>query len=289
MNSYEHYICAFLSYLKIELNRSQSTIDTYGRCLRQYAEFLTTQNFPAGSVKEVKRLLRKYLATRKRNGISDRSIALFLTALSAFQNFLSDTDAPDLYYFRIPKVKYERNEPQIIKLTDFQKLLKRPSKVSNLFVAYRDITMLELLFGTGIRRGELVGITLYDINWEDVSLRVHCGRRMERILPIGSPALESCKLYLPYREQILSENSKRCDYLFINRFGGHLSARSVNRILRKYGDGINTRVTPQVLRHSMATHMIRHGVDSRVLQSLLGDKSLSDIQVYTDLKKKKRS
>ena len=154
----------------------------------------------------------------------------------------------------------------------------------------RDRAMLELLYSTGIRVSELVSTDLDDLDLEEEVLRVRGKGNKERLVPVGRPALEGINSWFPLRGQLLHARISRGraaekNAMFLSGRGGRLSARSVERIVKSYGEraGINQIVTPHALRHSFATHLLEMGADLRSVQELLGHASLSTTQRYTHL------
>jgi integrase/recombinase XerC len=147
------------------------------------------------------------------------------------------------------------------------------------FRAIRDKAILELLYSSGLRVSELTSLDISDLDIKESLLRVKGKGRKERIIPIGSKALEAIKNYLPERASL----KKRSQALFLNYRGGRLTPRSIRRILLKYSKMINLKgyLSPHTLRHTFATHLLHGGADLRSIQELLGHSSLSTTQKYT--------
>ena len=154
----------------------------------------------------------------------------------------------------------------------------------------RDRALLEMLYSTGVRVSEMVGGNILDLDFTSEVFRVRGKGNKERLVPVGSPALEALREWLVQREQLLIERAGRgrdVDKapLFLNGRGSRISARSVERLVKGYGEraGISQIVTPHALRHSYATHLLEMGADLRSVQELLGHASLSTTQRYTHL------
>lgn len=154
----------------------------------------------------------------------------------------------------------------------------------------RDRAILELLYSTGMRVAELVSRDISNLDFETEMLRVTGKGNKERLVPVGRPALEAVRAWLPLREQLTLARARRGretvrDALFLNGQGGRLTSRSVERMVKNYGEraAIPQTVTPHALRHSFATHLLEMGADMRSVQELLGHASLSTTQRYTHL------
>jgi integrase/recombinase XerC len=165
-------------------------------------------------------------------------------------------------------------------------LLDAPDRKESL--GLRDRAIMELLYSTGIRVSELAGLDLDDLDFVDSMLRVVGKGNKERIVPFGRAADEAVQAYLPHRDQLILARAARGheperQALFLNNRGTRLTVRSVERMIREYGQraGIQVTVTPHALRHSFATHLLEMGADLRVVQELLGHVSLSTTQKYT--------
>jgi len=153
-------------------------------------------------------------------------------------------------------------------------------------VMRRDRAMLELLYASGLRVSELVGLDLRSINFGDNMLLVRGKGRKERIVPFGSKARQAIEDYLPVRERILMEGKKRSETaLFVNLHGERLTTRSVDRFVKKYvrAYGPNVKVSPHSLRHAFASHLLTEGADLRAIQEMLGHRSLATTQKYTQV------
>ena len=149
----------------------------------------------------------------------------------------------------------------------------------------RDRAILELLYASGLRVSELVGLDLRQVNFGEGMVLVRGKGNKERIVPFGSKAREAINAYLPVRERVLHENKKSSGALFLNQRGGRLTARSVDRLLKKYVRQFlpNLHVSPHGLRHAFASHLLAEGADLRAIQEMLGHKSLATTQKYTQV------
>lgn len=292
MKNYGEYLAEFLALMRKSGRYSVHTVDSYRRDLTRFSEYLIEQKFSDKSSAELNKvLLRSYLAILNERKISNRSISRFLSALATFQKHLLKKKASPSFLFEIPKIKYSRklarflSPEQIDNVLEPNKNIKQPrtdkEMLNKWFKLFRDLTMLEFLYSAGIRRAELAGIKLSSIDFDRDLVSVMGKGNKERNVPLGKPALKSCKKYIRLLEKKLEVLGKQSDYLFINRFGEPLSVRSVNRIVREYGLKSGLEVTPHMLRHSFATHLLDNGADIRAIQEMLGHESLTTTQQYT--------
>lgn len=283
MKEYSDYLRDFLENMRKGGRYAELTVEAYHRDLGRFAAFLKEQGFPEGaSAGGNKILLRLYLGAKRDQNIGNRSIARFLSSLASFQKFLNEKKAPGIFRFEIPKIKYSRKVAAFLSPGQVEEVLnpEQPKKVSE-FRMLRDLTMLEFLYSSGIRRAELAGITLDAIDFGRKIVSVIGKGNKERSVPLGDPAQESCQEYLKIRSEELAKRNTDSEYLFIKSNGERLTVRTVNRIVRAYGLKAGIRVTPHMLRHSFATHMLDNGADIRAIQELLGHEALSTTQTYT--------
>jgi integrase/recombinase XerD len=283
MREYDEYLRDFLENMRKSGRYSENTVEAYRRDLNRFAGFLKEQRFPEGATGGGNKiLLRLYLGSMRDKNITNRSIARFLSSLASFQKFLIDKKASDIFQFEIPKIKYSRKTAPFLSPGQVEEVLA-PKELAKTkpFKIFRDLTMLEFLYSSGIRRAELVGITLDAVDSQRKLVTVIGKGDKQRTVPLGDPALESCRRYLDSRREKLAERNIDSQYLFINIEGEPLSVRTVNRIVKTYGLKSGMRVTPHMLRHSFATHMLDNGADIRAIQELLGHEALSTTQIYT--------
>lgn len=285
MNLYLRHVTDFLTMARKSGRYSEHTLAAYRRDLTRFADFLAGQRFPEGSSKPANKiLLRSFLGDQHERKISNRSIARFLSALATFQKYLEEHRAPETYFFEIPKIKYARKLAPFLSPRDVTAILEPPvSSEIDRFRLARDLTMLEFLYSSGLRRSELATVTIDAVDLERSVVTVLGKGGKERSVPLGEPAKQACRSYLDWREKQLAENGRSSTFVFINNAGEPLTVRSINRIVRTYGLRAGVRVTPHMLRHSFATHLLDNGADIRAIQEMLGHESLSTTQVYTHI------
>lgn len=292
MATYREYIHRYIKTLERSGRYSDNSIKSYSRDLDRFEKFLVTQSFPDGASETSNKItLRSYLGFLHDQKLSNRSIARFLSALGSFQKYLKEKKTAKTFLFEIPKIKYSRKLAEFLAPHQVNELLtpkaasnkamNSKARANNEFRATRDLTILEFLYSSGMRRAELTGITLTTLDLNRQVVTVLGKGKKERSVPLGEPAIDSCKKYLKARDDKLNEKNLQSEHLFINSRGEQLSVRSVNRIVQKYGLKAGIKVTPHMLRHSFATHLLDNGADIRAIQEMLGHEALSTTQGYT--------
>lgn len=273
MRPIRHYLPAFLGYLKGERGASPHTIEAYERDLTQFFDFID-QWFPDTEGIVDVQLLRWYLASLWRRDLARTTISRKLAALRSFYRYLARIGAvtsPAALDLATPKKGQPL--PKYLEKDEAEALLAKPNVTTPLGI--RDRAILEILYGGGLRVGELVGLNLTNLDLTRGQLRVMGKGRRERICLVGKPAVKALRAYLAEgRPRLKSPKSE--DALFLNSRGGRLTTRGVQMIVSKYG-----QVSPHNLRHSFATHLLEGGADLRTVQELLGHASLSTTQIYT--------
>jgi integrase/recombinase XerD len=275
----------FLSWLVAERGRSANTIAAYRRDLRAYCTWLRVRGRALGDVDTA--TLEGYVGVLRGEGRAPASVARALVAVRSLHRFLAEeggatsdpgggVDAP-----RVP-----RGLPKALSEDDISMLIA--AVTGHEPAARRDRAILEVLYGTGVRISELVGLSLGDLDMEGGTLRAFGKGSKERIVPLVGLARESLRDWLSAagRGALEPERWARrgdAEAVFLNTRGGRLSRQGAWGVVRRYADrtGLGDRLTPHVLRHSCATHMLDHGADIRVVQELLGHASISTTQIYT--------
>ena len=275
----------FLSWLAVERGRAANTINAYRRDLTAYEEFLHGRGLKIADVTEP--VVEDYVAFLRAAGRKPSSVARALVAVRSLHRFCVDegtavTDPTgDVGAPPVPQ-----GLPKALTEQEVDALLG--AVVGEDAPARRDRAILELLYGTGIRISELVGLSLPDLRLDEGVLRAFGKGSKERVVPIGRFAREALDAWLAPsgRGAMAPERWARrgdAEAVFLNQRGGRLSRQGAWAIVRRYGDkvGLADRLTPHVLRHSCATHMLDRGADIRVVQELLGHASIATTQVYT--------
>lgn len=277
----------FMDELKYSKNYSAETLRAYGNDLTQYLSFLVEylsekpESITADSADH--RIIRAFLSRLGMNGIGNASIGRKLSTLRSFYDYLVRCKSCRKNPAKVLSTpKTGERMPKFISRPDVNLLLDEPFPDSQL--GLRNRAILELLYATGIRVGELVGIDLEDIDPEGGNLRVLGKGRKQREVVFGTFAADALRAYLKVRSKLAKKDSEE-KALFLNYRGGRLTTRSIARILRDRirEVGLRRGISPHSLRHTFATHMLNNGADIRSLQELLGHSSLSTTQRYTQV------
>ena len=274
----------YINYLEAERNASPYTVRNYTTDLLGFFQFLKAKGF--SSLKEVDRhVLRDYLSHLMEQGFVKASIARKLSAIRSFYRYLlREGMMPTSPVATTSSPKLDRRLPSFLTIEEVERLLKAPDLSSP--VGQRDRALMELLYASGLRVSELVNLDVGQVNLNTNEIRVWGKGAKERVVLMGKPAAAALTTYLSQgRPKLLGK--KRSSALFVNRYGGRLIERRVQRILEKYASlaGIDKRVYPHLLRHTFATHLLDGGAGLRVVQELLGHANLSSTQIYTHVTK----
>ncbi len=288
----ENAIRDFGTHIDVERNLSPHTKRNYLNDLRQFQDFLLSNNISVkkkGNERLVhidQMTIRAFLAYLYRQKVKKVTISRKIASLRAFFKYL----------LREGKVK--NNPAEMVQLPKIDKYLPTFLSVDEVFsligtefksdvFGLRDKAIIELFYSSGIRVGELAGLNVDDIDWASSLAKIRGKGKKERIVPVGGPALEALKIYIKKRDELRKRNlATDIDApLFLNRFGTRITTRSIGRLLDKYVllSGINRKIGPHALRHTFATHLMDEGADMRVIQELLGHESLSTTQKYTSM------
>ena len=278
------YLVLFEQYLAVELGLADNTRTAYLRDLRLLQKALG-QKSSEELLTVSRRQLLAYLSQLKQAGRSPTTIARKLASIKAFYRFLT----AERYIRRDPAEVLEAAQkgihlPKFLSVQEVDELLEQPNLGT--FEGYRDKTMLETLYATGMRVSELVSVPVENVDLKMQYLIVMGKGSKERMLPLGRTALKYLERYLNVvRPQLLHNKPDSCKELFVTSWGGPLTRQRVNELLEGYAQsaGITKRVTPHMLRHSFATHLLNNGTDLRVVQELLGHADISTTQIYTHL------
>jgi integrase/recombinase XerD len=280
---------SFIDHLQIERGLSPNSIAAYGRDLDRFARYLTKKDLDFQTLNTEN--LTDYEIALKQEGLALSSINRGVSALKTFYKYLSREytiadPTTELTANRLP-----RKLPKALTISEIESLLSSTERVGDI-AALRDRAILEVLYGTGARVSEVVGLNLADLGKsmltgdEVTTLKLRGKGAKERIVPLGSFAKEAIENYLVrlrpmYVEK--SKSSKAATALFLNSRGGRLSRTSAWQIVTDAAEatGLSGKVSPHVFRHSYATHLLDGGADIRVVQELLGHSSVTTTQIYT--------
>lgn len=281
------FINKFIAYIKVERHLSPHTTSNYRRDLTGFAQFLKERNLKIADLTNSR--CREYLIYLERGLYGRKSIARKISALRSFFKYLvQENFVPKNPWELLATPRLPGKLPNFLYIEEMKRLLDAPDPKDP--AGLRDRAILELIYASGIRVTELIGISLADLDLERGELTVLGKGNKERIVVIGSYAQAALHAYIKHgRTKILDTTRKKEKKIFVNLRGDPLTQRSVERMILHYTKkaGIPKKVTPHTLRHTFATHLLAGGADLRTVQELLGHKNLSTTQVYTHITKER--
>ena len=283
MTAIEKSIARFLRSLR-EQNASPHTLRAYANDLARFAGYAGAAEWRA--IDHVR--IRGFLSQLYERGLSKTSVARALAALRSLYRWLARENVVHQNPAALVSTpKLPKHLPRVPTIEEMNTVLDGEMPAVAPFPE-RDRTILELLYGCGIRNSELTGINLDDIRWSGEAILIRGKGRKERYVPFGDSARQALTAYLPARQTLLHELKKSSTALLINQRGGRLTTRSVGRIVKRIAiaKGLSPDVHPHTLRHAFGTHMLEEGADLRAIQELLGHERLSTTQRYTQLSMK---
>jgi len=271
----------FLEHLVVERGLAQNSLEAYRRDLARYSAHLTARGSQVTSLDRAE--VPRYLLALREAGLSPRSVARHLSAIRQFHRFLvREGHASEDPTSHLESPRPWRRLPTVLSIDEVDRLLApgQPTTSQGL----RDRAMLEVLYASGLRVSELVGLRLADLNLAGGILRVLGKGNKERLVPMGDTAVESLRIYLADGRPKL-ERRRASLLLFLGRHGRGLTRQMFWQLLKRYARaaGITKPVTPHTLRHSFATHLLERGADLRSVQLMLGHADIGTTQIYTHL------
>jgi len=272
-------IAQFLRHLQIERGLSANTLSAYGMDLRKFAAFAAHRKITLAGVD--RDAVIEFLSWLYRQKLSSRSVARHLVALRVFFRFaVAEGLLPEDPTLNLESPRMWKSLPQFLSLEQVEKLLEAPDTAKPL--GQRDAAMLEVLYSTGLRVSELVGLRLGEVDQAMGCVRCVGKGNKERLVPLGRRALEALRLYLHSGRGELV-HGRASPYVFLNHRGARMSRVGFWKILKGYGRqaGLPPRLSPHKLRHSFATHLLERGADLRAVQVMLGHADISTTQIYT--------
>lgn len=277
---------SYTHYLVVEKGLSANTLESYKRDLVKFITFMKKHNI--SKPEEVNRdALNLFILDLKKKGRATSTISRCMASIRSFFNFLLNEGVIDHNpALDLESPRIEKKLPRVLTTKEVDLLLCQPKAGEQ--NGLRDRAMLELLYASGIRVSELVDLNLGDFDPEVGYLRCRGKGMKERIVPIGSIAVNHVNEYLNNcRNRLLKKNGETA--LFVNHHGVRLTRQGFWKILKKYArkSNINGEITPHTLRHSFATHLIENGADLRSVQEMLGHSDISTTQIYTQITRRK--
>jgi integrase/recombinase XerC len=276
----EKGVADFLRHLR-ERNASPHTIKAYSGDLANFAAYAGSRGW-----KLIDHIaIRGFLSQLYEKGLGKTSVARALAAVRSLYRWLAREGVVEQNPAKLVATpRLPKKLPRVPTIEEMNSVLDGQMATAAAFPD-RDLLMLELLYGCGIRNSELVGINLDDIRLSAEAILIRGKGKKERYVPFGGSAKSALTAYLPARQAMLAETRKNTAALLINQRGGRLTTRSVGRIVKKIAvaKGLSPDVHPHTLRHAFGTHMLEEGADLRAIQELLGHERLATTQRYTQL------
>ena len=275
----EASIQEYLDYCRVEKGLSSNSLEAYTRDLARLAEFLESRKRPIRQAED--RDLRAFIDSLYEAGLSARSVARHLSSLRNLyvylqqQNYvMSDPTA------NLPSPSQWKKLPNFLSLEEVDRLLATPDTKSS--IGSRDHAMLQLLYATGLRVSELIHVKTAELDTKMGVVRTTGKGDKTRLVPVGQVALEAIDDYVRRDRSAVLKN-RSSEFLFVTARGGAMTRQAFWKLLKRYGlvAGITKNLTPHVLRHSFATHLLERGADLRSLQMMLGHADISTTQIYT--------
>jgi integrase/recombinase XerD len=275
-------ISSFLTHVQVEKGLAANTLSAYRRDLAKFEDFAKKRKLTLVAVKPDD--LVDFLASLYRQKLESKTVARHLVTL---RNFFRHAQVQDLItedptaHLESPKIR--RSLPGYLRLEEVERLLELPDQTTPL--GLRDRAMLEVLYSTGLRVSELTSLRVMDLDTKVGCVRCIGKGDKERIVPVGRKALAMVEKYLRHGRTALIATNRTSSgaFLFVNRRGGRISRVGVWKIFSSYGRkaGLRVPLTPHMLRHSFATHLLERGADLRSVQLMLGHSDISTTQIYT--------
>lgn len=282
----KEYLKHFLHYLAVERGLARNTLEAYERDLTSFLEYMSDKQ-GITTLDQVDRVhIVNYLMFLRESGRASSTVARTMTSIRSFFKFLVREQilaADPSIYMDTPKT--DKKLPKVMNLEEVERLLDAPQVKEP--AGIRDKAMLELLYASGIRVSELVSLNVGDLNLGMGFVRCIGKGSKERIIPLGRIALDWLDRYIQTARPKLLKDRLSEQALFVNRNGGRMTRQGFWKIIKQYGKeaNIDKDITPHMLRHSFATHLLENGADLRAVQEMLGHSDISTTQIYTHVTK----
>ena len=278
------YIAAYREYLAEEKQASANTLSSYIRDLTQFQSWLITND--AADLRKVKKdTINEYLLHMNHSGKSPATVTRSTASIKSFYNYMVQIGAVKTNPAKaVVAMKVERKYPEILTNREVELFLEQPKCVDE--KGFRNHAMLELLYATGIRVSELIGLNVNDVNLSAGFIRCQ-SKGKERIVPLYPAAVKALEDYVKdIRPRIVADEEEQA--LFVNMNGERMSRQGFWKIVKHYQEtaGISKDITPHTLRHSFAVHLLENGADLRSIQEMLGHADIFSTQIYTHVVKK---
>ncbi|MFJ8512751.1 site-specific tyrosine recombinase XerD [Lysinibacillus xylanilyticus] len=290
MNEFQYAIEDYIHFIQVERQLSDNTLASYRRDLENYVNFLREVEGMSDFRKVERTTILRHLEQLRMQGKTSRTVARHISSIRSFHQFLlrekrAETDPT--VHLEMPAI--EQKLPNVLSIEEIEALLVAPNRSKPQGI--RDVAMLELLYGSGMRISELIALDLADIHLTMGFVRVFGKGGKERIIPLGKSALSALSTYLDGARSQLQGKYPKTEAFFINQRGKRLTRQGCWKLMKEHAlkAGIQHELTPHTLRHSFATHLVENGADLRAVQEMLGHADISTTQIYTHISKSRLS
>ena len=273
----ERQLKYFFKFLEEDKKLSENTLQSYKRDLKQFKRYLEDYGIHYNRVKEED--IQNYITELEEQGKKASSISRCIASIRSFYQFaLRNKKVKENPTMNIQSPKIEKRVPNVLTSKEVELLLDQPKDVD--LKGIRDKAMLEFAYATGMRVTEIISLNVEDVNLEEGYVTCKTGSK-QRVIPLGTMSLNALKEYVEEARGILVKNEKE-NALFVNVNGGRLTRQGFWKIIKYYKEQahITKDITPHVLRHSFATHLLQNGADLKAIQVMLGHSDISSTQVY---------
>ncbi len=281
----KNLIKEYVYYLKVTKGLAKNTVDSYTRDLLDYADYLEKNRNRTQIFQIKKKDVSAYLKALRNRGISPKTVTRHLSSIRSFHRYAhSENLIDDNVVNKVRPPKQKKSLPVILNEAEVDCLIENAGDGKKP-LSLRNVAMVELAYGAGLRASELVGLNLEDIHLPKALVHVTGKGNKERIVPIGESCVEALRSYITHGRQALRPKTQKV--LFLNRFGKRLSRVGMYSVMKTLAEraGIDKRISPHTLRHSFATHLLEHGADLKAVQELLGHEDVMTTELYTHLSK----
>ncbi|MDM5350897.1 site-specific tyrosine recombinase XerD [Lysinibacillus sphaericus] len=290
MKEFQYAVEDYIHFIQVERQLSVNTLASYRRDLESYVNFLQNAEGMANFNHIERTTILRHLEQLRVQGKTSRTIARHISSIRSFHQFLlreKRAESDPTVHLEMPTI--EQKLPNILSIEEIEALLTAPNRSKPQGI--RDLAMLELLYGSGMRISELIALDLADIHLTMGFVRVFGKGGKERIIPLGKSALSAISTYLNNARGQLQGKYPKTDAFFINQRGKRLTRQGCWKLMKEHAlkAGIQHELTPHTLRHSFATHLVENGADLRAVQEMLGHADISTTQIYTHISKTRLS
>jgi integrase/recombinase XerD len=279
----EEFIKEYLTILRFEKNLSDNTIKSYENDLKHFLAFCSSKQLTDLNIIKANHVL-DYFEIERKKGKDSATSARYMSSLKGFFGFLEDNSyIENNPTDKLMSVKKSRKLPSVLSFEEIEKILNIPNTEE--VTGLRDKAILELFYSSGLRVSELINLKINDLLFNDEVVRVFGKGSKERIVPLGSSAINWLNEYLKRSRPSLEKKARSLNYVFLNKRGSKLSRMWIWKIVTQCSKeaGITKEIHPHTFRHSFATHLLEGGADLRAVQEMLGHSDISTTQIYTHI------